>query len=128
MKPVMESEMFVANEYVAACWVVTCISDENHGSMIYKSDTEINWSTSDNDAFFTHNNINYYTGTINNNKGSTNNIEWDDSSLEGIITSIFLKLSVRTSGAHKVDVTKISSSGIINEGTTYEQSYGPNAS
>lgn len=24
MKPVMEAEAFVANEYVAACWLVTC--------------------------------------------------------------------------------------------------------
>ena len=26
VKPVMESEEFVANEYVAACWTLTCIT------------------------------------------------------------------------------------------------------
>lgn len=31
----MESEMFVANEYVAACWEVTCI-DTEHGSFTVK--------------------------------------------------------------------------------------------
>lgn len=32
VKPVMESEEFVANEYVAACWKVTCDTflDPNH--------------------------------------------------------------------------------------------------
>lgn len=25
MKPIMESESFVANEYVAACWTLTCV-------------------------------------------------------------------------------------------------------
>ncbi len=33
VKPVMESEAFVANEYVGACWKVTCTIEE-HGSII----------------------------------------------------------------------------------------------
>lgn len=31
VKPVMESEAFVANEYVAACWKVTCDTATGHG-------------------------------------------------------------------------------------------------
>lgn len=27
-KPVMESEEFVSNEYVAACWTITCTNDD----------------------------------------------------------------------------------------------------
>lgn len=29
MKPIMESENFVANEYVAACWTITCTNSDN---------------------------------------------------------------------------------------------------
>ena len=36
MKPVIESEEFVANEYVAACYSVTCLGKEDNQS--YKCD------------------------------------------------------------------------------------------
>ena len=39
VKPVMESEEFVANEYVAACWRITCTGDGNCGTITVK-DTE----------------------------------------------------------------------------------------
>lgn len=35
VKPVMESEAFVANEYVAACWVVECDKDGIEGAFCF---------------------------------------------------------------------------------------------
>lgn len=53
VKPVMESEAFVANEYVAACWTFAC---EGGGTGVYKTDDE-NYEPTENtekgDPFFT---------------------------------------------------------------------------
>ena len=67
VKPVMESEEFVANEYVAACYLITCkegdyvavegsvatFHHDSHGSFIYVSDSEPNFDAFDrnNDGF-----------------------------------------------------------------------------
>ena len=50
VKPVIESEEFVANEYVAACWYIYC--DKGH-TMIYAGVNEPIFDTSreDNDSF-----------------------------------------------------------------------------
>lgn len=37
MKPVMESEAFVANEYVAACWFIRCNRNHNIYSDVVKN-------------------------------------------------------------------------------------------
>ena len=49
VKPVMESEAFVANEYVAGCWEIVCQGGsygadyhDDHGSFIYVSDKKPN--------------------------------------------------------------------------------------
>ena len=46
--PVMESEAFVANEYVAACYLVTCIVHENS----FKYPSEPTRDKNDNDGFY----------------------------------------------------------------------------
>ena len=60
VKPVMESEAFVANEYVAACWDVYCQGSwwgyfhQAHGYVdTYKSDKAPDPSSDDEDPFTT---------------------------------------------------------------------------
>lgn len=40
VKPVIESEEFVANEYVAACWIVTCKNHSNESFIYHQDPTE----------------------------------------------------------------------------------------
>ena len=40
VKPVIESEEFVANEYVAACWIVTCKNHPNESFIYHQDPTE----------------------------------------------------------------------------------------
>ena len=60
--PVMESEAFVANEYVAACFKITCNGHKSSRSFIYKkTPTE----AKDDDDFYYDNEIGVwiYTGS-----------------------------------------------------------------
>ena len=76
IKPVMESEMFVANEYCAPCYLVECDKGE---SMIIKPNHEPTFDPknntilpdpdSDDDGFGVINNQNVYFGEINDKKG-----------------------------------------------------------
>lgn len=75
VKPVMESEEFVANEYVAACWrvVCKCQSHDDH-EMNYVSDKEpyfeLNGLTGeDTDGFVYILSGKAYYGEINGSKG-----------------------------------------------------------
>lgn len=61
VKPVMESEAFVANEYVAACWRVACTDCDE--KMIYYGDP--NWEINDGDPFVENGGIKMYTQAIN---------------------------------------------------------------
>ena len=62
VKPVIESEEFVANEYVASCWIVHC-SDCDQSTLWYGS--EPNWGYNDADPFMRLNGIQMYTDSIN---------------------------------------------------------------
>lgn len=61
VKPVMESEAFVANEYVAACWRVSC--NDCGEEMLYYGD--INWDYDDGDDFVKAGDTQMYLGSIN---------------------------------------------------------------
>lgn len=88
VKPVMESEAFVANEYVAGCWKIACeegtytylggekIEHEDHGYIIYVSDKDPNCDIYgdhfDKDGFVYYVNPNYkdtYMGDIGGVEG-----------------------------------------------------------
>lgn len=66
VKPVIESEEFVANEYVAACWVVEC---NQHGKKIIYNYPS---SAIDGDGYFRFLNQWYYSGKIEDNIGEDN--------------------------------------------------------
>lgn len=102
IKPLMESEMFIPNEYCKVCEYVTCTDNPSHGSFIYRSETgatdglTIFDSKSFKDDGFDRivNDGWFYDREINGHKG-THNIN-DEYGLYGYPTE-----------AHKVDVTKI---------------------
>ncbi len=72
VKPVMESEAFVANEYVGVCYYVKC-SDHSEGE-VKKLDhaPTYNISDSDNDGFVfsVYQPNRFYSGTINGQNGT----------------------------------------------------------
>lgn len=64
IKPVMESESFVANEYIGACWTMTCTnSDGSCGTETWRGEKNIEGLT------LTADNTNgVYSGDINGNE------------------------------------------------------------
>ena len=74
VKPVIESEEFVANEYVAACYVVTCtetiIGTTGHGTDVVFLDSAPTESDQDDDGFYRGYLSWWYKGTINGHQGS----------------------------------------------------------
>lgn len=66
-KPVMESEEFVSNEYVAACWTVTCTNSKSCGSFTGKGAYPEGLSETDG--------IGMYTGKINDKQGCIEVVE-----------------------------------------------------
>ena len=78
IKPVMESETFVANEYVAICELVTC--KDGGEQFIYVSETgATDGRTSFDQKSFSDDKFDkifdwgwYYSGTINGEEGETN--------------------------------------------------------
>ena len=77
VKPVMESEAFVANEYVAACYRIKCKGGEE-GYVDLADDPNFDWlDSSDKDGFGTtlDGPQQYYTGVING-KGPHDNYNY----------------------------------------------------
>lgn len=73
VKPTMESEAFVANEYVAACWTITCTNDDGScGSITAKNDlpTGLTYDEASGNGTF--------SGTINGNSGCRTTISEKD--------------------------------------------------
>ena len=72
VKPVMESEEFVVNEYVAACYEITCVGhlggEQKCGSTIVTKEPNNEWNG---DGFIGQSGADYlvYVGTINNTYG-----------------------------------------------------------
>lgn len=85
VKPVIESEEFVANEYVAACWVVTCVGSKSHGQEVIF--TEPNWDIGDGDAFFKIFGKKYYAGEICGQIG--------ESSITGLVEGYLHQVDVK---------------------------------
>ncbi len=65
--PTIEGEVFEANEYVAACWVVTCTGGEQ--MLVYK---QPNFDYRDGDQYVSINGEDRYFGTINGKRGEQN--------------------------------------------------------
>ena len=76
VKPVMESEEFVSNEYVAACWTITCTNSGKSCGFItakdkYPEGLEVNGS------------IGVYSGDIGGSNGCANKFNPKDYPLDG---------------------------------------------
>lgn len=63
IKPAMESESFVANEYIGACWTMTCTnSDKSCGTETWRGDKNIDGLTLSGNS-----STGVYVGDINGN-------------------------------------------------------------
>lgn len=118
VKPVMEGEAFVANEYVAACWVVDC--DKCRDILVYSSEkpgTTYNIHGSS---------IEIYTGTINGKEPCTTYSEFKENyPFLYWILSLFGWSDSRADKFHPVTIT----SGNAIDTSGYPNANGhPNAS
>ena len=73
MKPVMESEMFVANEYVATCYLVKC-DDHNEYFTVNSTTGEPNYDSTDSDrdgyVISVVSPYKFYSGLVNGKVGT----------------------------------------------------------
>ena len=116
VKPVMESEAFVANEYVAACWTMTCTnSTKSCGDYEYKGDTSVLGGLSLQGGSTTTGS-GTYTGTIDGKSGCRDKYNpkdynwtgtwWDIAVAIEWIIDYFTGNQGTTTWSHPVEVTK----------------------
>lgn len=116
IKPFMESEEFVTNEYVAACWLVTCLTDPDRENFITHIDPNPlhygNKTTGYTDGV-------HPSGYFYNNKGdgkfTHNGHEYVPS---------YDLLGNWANGQHEVNYDEVEQAGTLTSG----EKYGPNAS
>ena len=122
IKPVMESEMFVANEYISTCWLVTCVTERENFTTKTKpiENYNMNPNSEDPDGYvkgFTYNPIRSQTYYNNRNNEFTH------------VGHIYNENSPYdwANGWHEVKIQEVDSNGT--GGTlTSGKKYGPNAS
>lgn len=71
MKPVMESEAFVANEFVAACWTIDCQHEKCTAIQKGYNDMYTNFNNKNYESFTDEDGTRFYylTGDLNNLPG-----------------------------------------------------------
>ena len=114
IKPFMESEEFATNEYAAACYLVTCLTDPNGENFITHKEPVFDNYDSNRDGYTdgTLPSGNYYSGKEFEHAGHQYSYSW------------LYEVTKWADGQHKVRSTPVTRAGTLTSG----KKYGPNAS